>query len=845
MFNWVFGHLGFSKFFPEFAMLFLGLSAWFLFRQWKFSPAVCVLGGLAAALNSDFFSTACWGVASQPLSFGLDFLALAALADESSPRRWVRVVLAGTAVGMGVTEAADIGALFSLFVAAFVICQALNGEAPEESGAPQPGDTGRNLALGLARLAVVAGFAVFVAAGALNAMIGTQVKGVVGMGQDAASKARRWDEATRWSLPKKETLGVLVPGLFGFRMDTPKGGAYWGAVAQDPAFDRYIEAKKAGKEATPPPPGALARQTGGGCYAGVLVVVVAVWGAVQSLRRANGIFSARERRFIWFWLGGALVALLMAYGRFAPVYKFFYALPYASIIRNPAKFIHLFTWALIILFGYGLEGLHRLYMEGPAEAQGDLRSHWKAWWATAGAWERNWVRCSVLAVLASLGAWVDYATKRHGLVAYLQDVGFDQPTSNAIAGFSLRQVAWFILVLMLALGLIAVVLSGYFGGRRAKWGAVLIGLLLAGDLMAANLPWVVIYNWKEVYVSNPILDFLGEKPYEHRVSVFKVEQFFDLSKFPPQAAPLIANYGTMQSLYVSEWMQHLFPYYNIQSLDVVQLPRVPVEYNNFENTLAPIPLRHWELTNTRYLLGFGIPAMPAETLNQILDPVRKPFKVLKYFAVVPKPDLTVPLATYDQMTAVLTDDGPCALYEFTAALPRAKLYTNWQVCTNDAEALKQMASPAFDPARKVLVATPLPAPAAANANQSAGTVDFDSYAPKEIVLRAKAAAPSVLLLNDRFDPGWKVTVDGKRAELLRCNYIMRGVQVPPGEHQIEFRFTAPLAALIISLLGLAVGLGLLLFLGFSREPEGDRSAEAASGSSKPKGLASEIRRGDA
>jgi hypothetical protein len=54
---------------------------------------------------------------------------------------------------------------------------------------------------------------------------------------------------------------------------------------------------------------------------------------------------------------------------------------------------------------------------------------------------------------------------------------------------------------------------------------------------------------------------------------------------------------------------------------------------------------------------------------------------------------------------------------------------------------------------------------------------------------------------------------------------MRGVQVPTGEHQVEFRFTAPVTALVISLLGILVGIGLLLFLVFSPKPEGDESPE--------------------
>ena len=66
----------------------------------------------------------------------------------------------------------------------------------------------------------------------------------------------------------------------------------------------------------------------------------------------------------------------------------------------------------------------------------------------------------------------------------------------------------------------------------------------------------------------------------------------------------------------------------------------------------------------------------------------------------------------------------------------------------------------------------------------------------------------MLLLNDRFDPHWHVRVDGKPAELLRCNYIMRGVYLTPGQHTVEFQFTLPHKPLYVSLV--AIGIGLLL-----------------------------------
>ena len=182
-------------------------------------------------MNSGFFSAACWGVASHAIAIGMIFFALAALADTSSRWRWLRVVLAGLAVGMSVTEGADIGALFSLYVAAFVVYQAWLAEGPRA----------RNLAVGLARVALVAVCAAWLAAAAISGLVATEIKGVAGAQQDAQTKQERWDWATQLSLPKWETLSLVVPGLFGYRMDTPDGGEYWGAVGRAPAWDRYFE----------------------------------------------------------------------------------------------------------------------------------------------------------------------------------------------------------------------------------------------------------------------------------------------------------------------------------------------------------------------------------------------------------------------------------------------------------------------------------------------------------------------------------------------------------------------------------------------------------------------------
>jgi hypothetical protein len=117
---WLLGPVGFAKLYPPLVLLILGLGAWTCFRQLGLAPFACILGGLAAALVSTFFTAVAWGVGSQAICFGLAFLAVGLLARPTGRGQWARTALAGLAVGMGVMEGADIGAFFSIMVAAFL-----------------------------------------------------------------------------------------------------------------------------------------------------------------------------------------------------------------------------------------------------------------------------------------------------------------------------------------------------------------------------------------------------------------------------------------------------------------------------------------------------------------------------------------------------------------------------------------------------------------------------------------------------------------------------------------------------------------------------------------------------
>ncbi|MBC7288839.1 MAG: YfhO family protein [Armatimonadetes bacterium] len=105
-------------------------------------------------------------------------------------------------------------------------------------------------------------------------------------------------------------------------------------------------------------------------------------------------------------------------------------------------------------------------------------------------------------------------------------------------------------------------------------------------------------------------------------------------------------------------------------------------------------------------------------------------------------------------------------------------------------------------------------PANGSARAGAGVVRHASYSGDQAQVWVDMAKAGLVVLGVQFDPGWNITIDGKREHLavVRANSILTGLEAPPGRHCIALRYHPPglTAGGAASALGIAVWIVLLV-----------------------------------
>jgi uncharacterized membrane protein YfhO len=68
-------------------------------------------------------------------------------------------------------------------------------------------------------------------------------------------------------------------------------------------------------------------------------------------------------------------------------------------------------------------------------------------------------------------------------------------------------------------------------------------------------------------------------------------------------------------------------------------------------------------------------------------------------------------------------------------------------------------------------------------------IELVSYQPDELLYKYSAREEKIAVFSEIYYPaGWKCYLDGKENKYFRTDYILRGMVVPAGDHEIKFTF---------------------------------------------------------
>ena len=75
------------------------------------------------------------------------------------------------------------------------------------------------------------------------------------------------------------------------------------------------------------------------------------------------------------------------------------------------------------------------------------------------------------------------------------------------------------------------------------------------------------------------------------------------------------------------------------------------------------------------------------------------------------------------------------------------------------------------------------------AHDSLNSISLKSYEPNHLVYEVNANSDGLIVFSEiYYKPGWNVSVDGKPADFVRSNFVLRAMEVKKGTKQIEFIF---------------------------------------------------------
>lgn len=590
----------------------LALAGVYYLRSQRVHPLAAWCGGLALALSGYTLTLFSAGHRGYFHMFSCAVWAFGLLALGFETRKLVYFAMVGAVFAWGVPHQPDVLFLVGLLAGAYVLWLTVkSGRQKEGAGCWKSGGTGQDSGVGcrgakvpeneLGRIGILktvihvwprfgVSVVVLLLAGheGIRGALTTQVEGredffarVMKQNEQSdeapkatteAEKLERWNFATSWSLPPEDVLEFIVPGVFG--NESMQGAyPYWGRLGRPP--DSQFQKGRM-----------MPNYRQHTMYLGVVSVLLALFGVLAwfSLRRARNRSplhppyslcpSGSVYSDVPFWCGVWVLCLILAFGRYTPFYRLFFAIPYMGYIRCPVKFVHLVEIATAFLAGFGMNAF--------------LRTEWKEMRR-----KLFWVGISTASFL--LIACLVSLVARPQVVHFVSGLGMSQaaePLGEYVVWNLLRSAGFAALVAGTAY------VADKWGKRAALWGGVI--LITMGAVEQANVAcrYVRVINVEPLYSENAVVKAVNKKANGQDVNVI--------------------NYVT-PNVWAQDWFSMALTVNNIHNLAPSPSDRGTAYQRIFE-VLQKNTLKLWRTLNAQYVI---VPRKGTETLVQtgVLRPV--------------------------------------------------------------------------------------------------------------------------------------------------------------------------------------------------------------------------------
>ena len=429
-----------------------------------------------------------------------------------------------------------------------------------------------------------------------------------------------------------------------------------------------------------------------------------------------------KRRRLLPWLALALFGFVVALGGYTPAHGWLtQILPGYGSFRAPARTIALWALAVAVLAAMGLDAL---LGEQERDEENPHPSH--------SAFYFSLIRMGGPALLLALIPSIIVATRllQGGAVALKRASMAGQAVLLAAAAW---QAAWLLMALY---------------RRQRLTGGMLAGLLLILLLV-------------ELTVAGANIDIGKNDPtrgFEHpEIVAFLREQVGEGQEAGANGSAVDTSVAS--HLFRIDARTGIYDLWQPNTAALVGLQDVWGVHN-------PLALTHWE----------ALWENNGGRSTRIYDLLNVRFVLVRDDTPLPK-----------QFTLALDASGPLAVYENPDPLPRAWLVPGAQIAPDEEAVLAALQQPAFEPLQTVVLMQDGAQPLAAESSPSSlgAPVSILSYSENEIVLAASAEEPGYLVLSEVWYPGWRATVNGVAAPVLRANYTLRALPVPAGKLTIR------------------------------------------------------------